>query len=254
MISGIIGGRLYHVITTPGPYWGEGGHPVDALKIWNGGLGIWGAVALGARRRLDRLPPQRRLLPRLRRRRGARHRLRPGHRPLGNWFNNELYGAPTDLPWGLHVHEWDHGTGRAVVDAAGRPGRPGVFHPTFLYESLFLVVLATALLVLDRRRRLHPGPVFGLYVAGYPVGRIVVEKMRTDEAELISASGSTCGRASSSSSSACGSSGSPAAGRRGTRSGREAADPEVAADNTEDVEDGAAVAPSEPGAKSQDVG
>jgi prolipoprotein diacylglyceryltransferase len=72
-----------------------------------------------------------------------------------------------------------------VVDSAGKPVLLGVFQPTFLYESIFLVVLGTLLLVVDKRRSLAPGQLMGLYVAGYPVGRIVVEKLRTDEAELI---------------------------------------------------------------------
>ncbi len=93
--------------------------------------------------------------------------------------------ARPTLPWGLQIHEWDQSAGRAVTDAAGHPVVIGTYHPTFLYELVFLLVLATALLVVDRRRRLAPGQLLGLYVAGYPVGRIVVEKMRTDEAERI---------------------------------------------------------------------
>ncbi|HET7761486.1 MAG TPA: prolipoprotein diacylglyceryl transferase family protein, partial [Phycicoccus sp.] len=103
----------------------------------------------------------------------------------GNWFNNELHGGPTTLPWGLRVYEWDQGAGRAVTDSAGHPVVAGIFHPTFLYESLFLVALGALLLVVDRRHRLAPGQLLGLYVAGYPIGRVIVEKMRTDEAELI---------------------------------------------------------------------
>ncbi|HYN66043.1 MAG TPA: prolipoprotein diacylglyceryl transferase family protein, partial [Ornithinibacter sp.] len=98
---------------------------------------------------------------------------------------NELYGGPTTLPWGLQIHEWDQSAGRAVLDSAGNPVLKGVFQPTFLYEAVFLVVLGTALLVVDKRRSLAPGQLMGLYVAGYPVGRIVIEKMRTDEAELV---------------------------------------------------------------------
>ncbi len=185
VLFGIVGGRLYHVITTPEPYWGANGHPLDALKIWNGGLGIWGAIALGAlgawigcRRHgvaflefADAAAP------------GVAFAQAIGR--WGNWFNNELHGGPTTLPWGLRVYEWDSVAGRAVTDASGHPVVAGIFHPTFLYESIFLVVLATLLLLVDRRRALAPGQLLGLYVAGYPVGRIVVEKMRTDEAELI---------------------------------------------------------------------
>ena len=104
---------------------------------------------------------------------------------VGNWFNNELYGGPTTLPWGLTIHQWDQGAGRAVEDASGNPVVLGVFHPTFLYEMIWLVILAVALLVIDKRRALAPGQLAGLYVAGYPVGRIVIEFMRTDKAEII---------------------------------------------------------------------
>ena len=185
VLFGIVGGRLYHVITTPGPYWGEGGHPVDALKIWEGGLGIWGAIALGAlgawigcrragisfRSFADAAVP------------GVAFAQAIGR--FGNWFNNELYGGPTTAPWGLRIYEWDSSAGRAQLDSAGHPVLKGIFQPTFLYEAVFLVVLGTLLLVVDKRRSLAPGQLMGLYVAGYPVGRIVIEKMRTDEAEMI---------------------------------------------------------------------
>ena len=182
---GIVGGRIYHVITTPDPYWGEGGNPVDALKIWEGGLGIWGAIALGAfgiwvgcrQVGIRFLPFLDAAVP------GVALAQAIGR--VGNWFNNELYGGPTTLPWGLTIHQWDQGAGRAVEDASGNPVVLGVFHPTFLYEMIWLVILAVALLVIDKRRALAPGQLAGLYVAGYPVGRIVIEFMRTDEAELI---------------------------------------------------------------------
>ncbi|PKW28385.1 prolipoprotein diacylglyceryl transferase [Phycicoccus duodecadis] len=185
VILGIIGGRLYHVVTTPGPYFGEGGHLVDALKIWNGGLGIWGAVALGAvgawigcrRSGVSFLAFTDAAAP------GVVFAQAIGR--WGNWFNNELYGGPTTRPWGLEIHQWDQSAGRAVTDASGHPVLLGVFQPTFLYESAFLVVLGVFLLLLDHRRRLVPGQLLGFYVAGYPLGRIVVEKLRTDEAEMI---------------------------------------------------------------------
>lgn len=182
---GIIGGRIYHVITTPEPYWGENGNPLDALKIWNGGLGIWGAIAFGAlgawigcrRAGLSFAAFADAAVP------GVAFAQALGR--LGNWFNNELYGGPTTLPWGLEIHEWDQSAGRAVVDAAGDPIVLGTYHPTFLYELIFLVVLGAGLLWADRRFDLASGQLAGLYVAGYPVGRIVIERMRTDEAELI---------------------------------------------------------------------
>ena len=103
----------------------------------------------------------------------------------GNYFNNEIHGDVTDLPWGLKVYQWDQGAGHAVLDASGNPHVLGVFHPTFLYESLWCLLLALALVLLDRRTRLAPGQVFALYVMGYPLGRGVIELMRTDDANHI---------------------------------------------------------------------
>ncbi|GAA4402285.1 prolipoprotein diacylglyceryl transferase [Fodinibacter luteus] len=185
VLFGIVGGRIYHVITTPDPYWGPDGNPLDALRIWEGGLGIWGAISLGAlgawigcrRQGISFLAFADAAAP------GVAFAQAIGR--FGNWFNNELYGGPTTLPWGLEIHEWDQAAGRAVVDSAGNPVLLGVFHPTFLYEAVFLVLLAVALLVVEKRRTLAPGQLFGLYVAGYPVGRIIIERMRTDEAELV---------------------------------------------------------------------
>lgn len=185
VVAGIIGGRLYHVITTPDPYWGENGNPVDALKIWEGGLGIWGAIALGAvgawigcrRTGVKFLDFADAAAPGV--------LIAQGLGRFGNWFNNELYGRPTDVPWALEIHKWDSGAGRAVRDGDGNAVVLGTFHPTFLYEALFVFTLAGVLILVDRRFSLARGQVFGLYVAGYPIGRIIIEKMRTDEAELI---------------------------------------------------------------------
>ena len=182
---GILGGRIYHLITTPQAYFGPGGHPIDALKIWNGGLGIWGAIALGAVGALIGC-----------RRQGIPLRVfadacAPGllvAQAMGRWgnyFNNEIYGSPTTLPWGLKIYEWDQTAGHAVRDAAGNAVVKGVYQPTFLYESLFCLVLALVLVLLDRRRDFRPGQLFALYVAGYPLGRVVLEFMRTDDANHI---------------------------------------------------------------------
>ena len=182
---GIIGGRIYHVITTPQPYFGEGGSPIDALKIWQGGLGIWGAVALGALGAwiglrstdvrfldfADAVAPGVLLAQAIGR--------------WGTWFNNEIYGEATYLPWGVEIHRFDSATGQAVRDAAGDPVVLGTFHPTFLYESLFLCVLAVLILAVDRRAVLARGQVLALYVAGYPAGRFFIEMMRTDAANTI---------------------------------------------------------------------
>ncbi|HVQ87568.1 MAG TPA: prolipoprotein diacylglyceryl transferase, partial [Actinomycetes bacterium] len=173
---GIIGGRLYHVITTPQPYFGSDGHPLDAFKIWQGGLGIWGAVALGGvgawiamRRKGLPLPP-------------LGDAIAPGIAVAqavgrwGNWFNQELFGGPTNLPWGLEI------------DLSHRPAQYiGVttFQPTFLYESLWMLVVAVILVVVDRRLRLGHGRVFALYVALYTVGRFGIELLRIDPANEI---------------------------------------------------------------------
>jgi len=182
---GIVGGRIYHLVTSPQPYFGAGGHPWNAVKVWEGGLGIWGAVALGlvgawigCRRSgvglldfVDSAAP------------GVLVAQAMGR--WGNYFNNEIHGGPTTLPWGLKVYEWDQAAGHAVLDAAGAPVVAGVFHPTFLYEAIWCLVLALALVLADRRLRLRPGQVFALYVMGYPVGRFVIELMRTDDANRI---------------------------------------------------------------------
>ncbi len=180
---GIIGGRLYHVVSSPRPYFGEGGDPLRAFAIWEGGLGIWGAIALGAvgawiacRRRGIPLP-------------AFGDSLAPGLLVaqaigrLGNWFNNELYGRATDLPWALTIHEWT-GT-RAVVGADGEPLVLGTFHPTFLYELLWNLAAALVVVWADRRFRLGHGRAFALYVVLYCAGRLWIELLRTDPAETI---------------------------------------------------------------------
>jgi len=173
---GILGGRLYHVITSPDAYFGEGGEPWRALAIWEGGLGIWGAVALGAvgawigcRRNGVRLAP-------------FADALAPGLLVaqaigrLGNWFNQELFGGPTTLPWGLQID-----------DAHLPPGYESgtLFHPTFLYEIVWNLAGAALLIWLDRRYRLGHGRVFWLYVVVYTTGRLWIELLRIDTAHHI---------------------------------------------------------------------
>ncbi|WP_442544898.1 prolipoprotein diacylglyceryl transferase [Arthrobacter sp. KN11-1C] len=183
--AGIIGGRLYHVITDPELYFLPGKNPWNAFAIWDGGLGIWGAVALGVvgawigcRRAkvslvafLDAVAP------------GVVFAQALGR--WGNWFNNELYGDPTTLPWKLQIHQMDAATGSAVTDPSGAPVVLGYFQPTFLYESLWCVVVGLVLLYVDRRFALGAGSVFSLYVAGYTAGRFAFELMRSDYANLI---------------------------------------------------------------------
>ena len=100
---------------------------------------------------------------------------------LGNWFNNELYGSATDLPWALKIYEWDGG--RAVVGANGQPILLGTFHPAFLYELLWDLAAAAFVIWADRRFRLGHGRAFALYVLSYCVGRLWIELLRTDPAE-----------------------------------------------------------------------
>ncbi|MFE9689977.1 prolipoprotein diacylglyceryl transferase [Micromonospora sp. NPDC005806] len=185
--AGIVGARIYHVITSPEKYFGEHGQPLKAFAIWEGGLGIWGAVAGGAigawiaARQLgiplgvvaDALAPG---LP-----------LAQAVGRLGNWFNNELYGGRTGLPWGLEVHVMDpDNPGHALRDDAGNPVlQPGLYHPTFLYEALWNVGVAALVFFLDRKLRFGRGRAFALYVMGYTAGRFWIELMRTDEANHI---------------------------------------------------------------------
>ena len=182
---GIVGGRLYHVISSPGPYFGPGGDPVDALKIWQGGLGIWGAVALGA---LGAWIGARRV--------GVDFRVLATAvaPPLavaqaigrwGNWFNNELYGGPTDVPWALQIHAWDPSRGQALRDSAGEAIVLGTYHPTFLYESLWCLLIAGVLLLIERRWKPAPGQLFAAYLMLYPLGRGFIESVRIDEATIV---------------------------------------------------------------------
>ncbi|RNL51967.1 prolipoprotein diacylglyceryl transferase [Arthrobacter oryzae] len=182
---GIVGGRIYHVITDNQLYFGPGRDPWGAFRIWEGGLGIWGAVALGlvgaligARRAhvpfaafVDAAAPG--LL------------IAQGLGRWGNWFNNELYGEPTDLPWKLQIHAMDPVTGQALTGTDGTPQVLGYFHPTFLYESLWVLAAALLLIFLDRRYTLGAGSVFALYIVLYTAGRFAFELMRSDPANLI---------------------------------------------------------------------
>jgi prolipoprotein diacylglyceryl transferase len=173
---GLVGGRLYHVLTDPELYFGHGRRPIEALYIWRGGLGIWGAVALGGvgawigcRRRGaalgafgDAIAPGIALAQAIGR--------------FGNYFNQELFGRPTTLPWALRI------------DPAHRPVETpeiGLFHPTFLYESLWDVGVAGLVIWADRRFRLGAGRAFALYLAAYTAGRAWIEALRIDPANRI---------------------------------------------------------------------
>jgi prolipoprotein diacylglyceryl transferase len=171
VLFGIVGARAYHVLTDWDKYFGEGRDPVDALKIWEGGLSIWGAIGFGVLggwivARYKGIP-----MPAL------ADALAPGiilAQAIGRWgnyFNQELYGRPTDLPWALEI------------DAAHRPDEylnEPTFHPTFLYESLWALVVFGILIWADRRFQMGHGRVFALYVALYTFGRTGIESLRID--------------------------------------------------------------------------
>ncbi len=173
---GVVGARIYHVITSPDAYFGPGGDPMLAFQIWRGGLGIWGGVAFGAlgvyiavKRAGVRLGPiADSLAPAL--------LIAQAIGRWGNWFNQELFGAPTTLPWGLQI------------DAAHMPaGYPAgtLFHPTFLYECLWNLAAAALIVWLDRRHRFAGGQVFGLYLMAYTAGRCWIEMLRIDDAHRV---------------------------------------------------------------------
>ena len=172
---GLVGGWLYHVITDWQLYFGEDQNPITALYVWRGGLGIWGAIALGAvgiwigarLRGIKLLPLLDAIAP------GVLVAQAMGR--WGNWFNQELYGRPTDLPWGLEI------------DVAHRPSQyldVATFHPAFLYECLWNLAAFGLLIWLDRRFRLGHGQVAALYVMLYTAGRGWIENLRIDDVQM----------------------------------------------------------------------
>lgn len=178
--AGIIGGRLYHVITSPEKYFGSNGAPIEAIYIWRGGLGIWGAISLGTfvaymayrknknNRKIpfsvfaDSLAPGLLIAQAIGR--------------IGNWFNIELFGRPLEAPWALEVPLRNRPFGYSQYES---------FHPTFLYEALWCVVAAVFLINFKKLKKLNSGSVFLLYVALYSLGRFWIEGLRIDEANLI---------------------------------------------------------------------
>nr|WP_300147165.1 prolipoprotein diacylglyceryl transferase [Propionicimonas sp.] len=167
---GIVGARLYHVLTHLGDYFAPGATQ-HWWAIWEGGIAIYGAIGFGALAAWIAARQQKIAFAAL------ADALAPGIAVgqaigrFGNWFNQELYGQPTDLPWGLEI------------DPAHRaPGfeQYATFHPTFIYESLWNLFVFAALIWADRRFRLGRGKVFALYVALYGFGRIFTEHIRLD--------------------------------------------------------------------------
>lgn len=188
VIAGLIGARLYHVITDWKKFQSEGW--LDAVAIWKGGLGVPGGMTAGIlvglwmvrRLHMNRGEAIAAIIPTL--------PLAQAIGRLGNWFNQELFGRPTDLPWGLEI------------DEAHRPAQyidVETFHPTFLYEGVWNLLLCGVLLFLDRQRRLldvptlvtnprrvsRPGSLLAVYVLGYGLGRLWIEAVRIDPASLI---------------------------------------------------------------------
>lgn len=177
---GIVGARAYHVlITDPGTYFGPGADPLGVVKIWEGGIGIMGAISVGglgawlACRRYgislakfaDAVAPGIMLAQAMGR--------------WGNWFNQELFGKPTTLPWGLEI-------------SATSPNFPSqypvgtLFHPTFLYESLWNILGAILLLYLGKKGVFQRGQTFWAYVMWYGFGRLMIEAfLRIDTAEML---------------------------------------------------------------------
>jgi prolipoprotein diacylglyceryl transferase len=171
--AGIIGARLYHVVTD----WQRfEHHPFNIVKIWEGGLGIWGGVGLGLaagayaghRRGVPVLAGMDALAPAI--------ALAQAIGRWGNWWNQELFGRPTDLPWGLEISPSQRPAGFE---------RYSTFHPAFLYESLWNLLLCLALVWLDRKKVLRPGRIFVVYVAGYTFLRFFIERLRIDPANRI---------------------------------------------------------------------
>lgn len=177
---GVVGARLYHVVTDWREYFGPDGSPWEALYIWQGGLGVWGAIAMGALgvvigARLKGI----RVLPLV-------DALAPGILVAqalgrwGNWFNQELFGKPTDVAWALEI------------DPAHRPSGyldRATFHPTFLYESLWCLAAFAVVVWADRRFRLSHGRVLALYVMAYTLGRAWIERLRIDPVQMDDVAG-----------------------------------------------------------------
>jgi prolipoprotein diacylglyceryl transferase len=174
--AGIVGARLYHVATE----WSRFSDDLGAIpKIWEGGLGIPGGLLAGVfaglwqgqRRGIEPLQLLTCAAPAI--------PLAQAIGRWGNWFNQELYGRPTDLPWALEIddaHNLDYPAGTT-------------FHPTFLYESLWNLGLVGLLLWIDRRLKLGPGRLFAVYLAGYGAGRFWIEGLRVDPTEASDVAG-----------------------------------------------------------------
>jgi prolipoprotein diacylglyceryl transferase len=169
--AGLVGGRLYHDITSwnevPHTWWGP-------FAVWKGGLGIWGGIALGVIVGLWRVKRRGEDVPAFMDAAGVPALLvAQSIGRVGNWFNQELFGKPTNLPWGLEI---------SPENRPARYANDPTFHPTFLYEIIWNLALATFLVRLGNHRKIRPPGLFALYVAGYSAFRIFEELLRVDPA------------------------------------------------------------------------
>ncbi|MBV9011730.1 MAG: prolipoprotein diacylglyceryl transferase [Pseudonocardiales bacterium] len=184
---GLVGGRLYHVATDWEKYFGPHGDPIGALQIWHGGLGIWGAVALGGLGAWIGCRRQGIPLPAMADAVAPAIVVAQAIGRVGNYFNQELYGGPTSLPWGLQIRDRVNPVTGAPDPLNGIAQGPPleVVQPTFLYELLWDLGVAALVVWADRRFRLGHGRAFALYVAGYTAGRFWIELMRVDQATMV---------------------------------------------------------------------
>lgn len=173
--AGIVGARIYHVVTSPDAYFGTGGHPLEALAVWRGGLGIWGGVLGGAlaayvfcrRTQRDFLRLADAVAPAI--------AVAQAIGRVGNWFNQELFGGPSTLPWAVRIDPGRDGTVPGAL----------TYHPTFLYELLWDLAVAALCVGIGRRWSLRRGQVFAAYVALYTLGRGPIEALRSDPAHTF---------------------------------------------------------------------
>lgn len=175
---GILGGRFFHVVTHPNDYFFQGADLLAPFRIWEGGMAIYGALIFGALGAyvgakksgirfvsyLDAVAPGILLAQAIGR--------------WGNYFNNELFGLPTNLPWGLEISSSNPAYPAGLPDGV-------LFHPTFLYESIWSLVGVALLLAADKRFNLRWGRMIGLYLVYYSIGRIWVEAIRIDPSEIV---------------------------------------------------------------------
>jgi prolipoprotein diacylglyceryl transferase len=177
--AGIIGGRIYHVITSPQNYFGKSGSPIQALEIWRGGLGIWGAISLGALAAFSYYKLKKMTLTffQLADAIAPGLLIAQGIGRFGNWFNGELFGRPTSHFWALEIPVSKRPIGFENFTT---------FHPTFLYEAIWCFALAGMILGIKSFKNFpRAGMVFVFYVMAYSLGRFFIESIRIDEANMI---------------------------------------------------------------------